>query len=187
MSFVFETFTLALAMLADLTAGNFGFALPAAGIVLFYFGITGSFPRTAAVAAGYGMILDLIYNRPYPVSAAVLPAALAAGAAFRRHLDGYLLDSMLPGAAVAFTVTLGNTLAGWLLSGRLPEAGLLVWQLLFNSAAGAAALPAAILILDEFGEMLGLQTCRKIRLHAENRTWNAPPRRVREPRSREPR
>ena len=181
MTFVFEFFTLAITMLIDLSAGNLGFALPAAGIVLFYFGLVGSFPRAAAAAAGYGLVLDLIYGRPYPVSALVLPVALAAGAALQHRIDSYLLDAAPLGAAVAFTVTLGNTLAGWLLSGRAPETGPLIWRLLFNSAMGAAALPAGILLLDEFGEALGLKSCRRIRLRAERHTLNAPPRRIREP------
>lgn len=89
-------------MLIDLSAGNLGFALPAAGIVLFYFGLVGSFPRAAAAAAGYGLVLDLIYGRPYPVSALVLPVALAAGAALQHRIDSYLLDAAPPGAAGGF-------------------------------------------------------------------------------------
>ena len=107
MKAVFLITVTALAMLAELLAGNVGIYLPLTAYAVFYF--TCSISAAAGVAAAIvaGTVLDLIYGRTLLLTPLILLAALAAGWSLRRNQMETLLEAALPGMAIGATAALG--------------------------------------------------------------------------------
>ena len=169
----------ALAMLAELLAGNVGIYLPLTAYAVFYF--TCSISAAAGVAAAIvaGTVLDLIYGRTLLLTPLILLAALAAGWSLRRNQMETLLEAALPGMAIGATAALGA--AALRMPGGQPPSWLLLWQAVWFGSIGLLLLPLTVFVLDSAARTLGLpEFLKETRSRLNRNQLGSRPRRVRE-------
>lgn len=179
MKAVFLITVTALAMLAELLAGNVGIYLPLTAYAVFYF--TCSISAAAGVAAAIvaGTVLDLIYGRTLLLTPLILLAALAAGWSLRRNQMETLLEAALPGMAIGATAALGA--AALRMPGGQPPSWLLLWQAVWFGSIGLLLLPLTVFVLDSAARTLGLpEFLKETRSRLNRNPLGSRPRRVRE-------
>ncbi len=177
---VFVT-VLVLTLLVEFLLGNIGLTLPLLGCVLYYY--AGAFSPGYAIAGALagGLIIDFLYQRPLPLTAFWLLAALAAGRSLRRKENTAVIETVLPGMLIAVVLTIGNTIVSGGGSERF-RLDTLIWQLVFSGAAGMALLPGFVLLLDTIGKPLAVPCfIREPRSRLDTRPLGRQPRRVRAP------
>jgi|GEM_PF-3456135 len=170
-------------LLFELLTGQIGLPLLLAALVVYYISLATSLGTGFAAAIGFGILIDLVYGRILPVTAAILPAALLAGRLIRIGHPTHPLETALPGMGIALCALLGDGVARLALSGQPGSFRELIWELIFFGAFGLFLMPVLTVVFDAAGRKLGLAPAIG---EPKSSLERLRPRRVREPNREKP-
>jgi hypothetical protein len=156
---IFMFFVMLCLIVSQFMAGNLGLYLPLVPLGIFYFSINGGWLRGTAAAIIAGLIIDMLYSRPYLLSSWLYILVVIFAAYWLIYQSTRQLSaSILPGLAIPAIVLVPqwllivagiNDVSMFILKTSLP---MTVFCLLFS----AAFLPVLILILDKMCRKCGL-------------------------------
>jgi hypothetical protein len=155
-----------LALVVELLAGDYGFALPVFPVAVFYFTVVCGWRRTAVPFLVLGTILDLAFGRSLPVATLAVPGIQAFGMFWRGHGDCRrrgaqaapgLAVGALSGSLMLVLLVLPGARWGAALGG---DAAVLLAEV---SLGAAVLLPLLCVALDAAAEQMVLDSYRHVR------------------------
>jgi hypothetical protein len=156
---IFMFFVMLCLIVSQFMAGNLGLYLPLIPLGIFYFTVNGGWLRGTAGAITAGVIIDMLYSRPYLLSPWLYILIVILAVYWLVYQSTRQLSaSIVPGLAIPAIVlvpqwllimTEVDNVSMFILKTSLP---MTVFCLLFS----AAFLPVLILVLDKIARKCGL-------------------------------